>query len=82
LKRLAREIWLKPLALGVLQAVIIYYILMPLIHGRSSLLFVLLASIAIYYLATFLFQVLNTEDKYLFKQYIYFRLKEHKLDLL
>ncbi len=74
-KRLVREIWLKPLGIGLLQAVIIYYIFMPIIRGKFSLLFAILASIAIYYLATFLFQVLDDEDKQLFKRYIGLRLK-------
>ncbi len=76
-KPLVREIWLKPITMGVLQAVVIYYIFIPFIKGMFSLLLSILASIIIYYLATFLFQVLNAEDKYLFKQYIGFRLKEN-----
>jgi O-antigen/teichoic acid export membrane protein len=77
IKRIVREIWLKPLAIGVIQAICIYFIFMPLIKSRLSLLLGILASIAIYYLALFLFKVFTTEDRDLFKQYISFKLKDN-----
>ncbi len=75
MKRLAGDAWLRPLTMGLLQAMTTYYVLMPFVKGRLSLLLVILVSIGIYYSASLLFKVINTEDKYLFKQYVNFRLK-------
>ncbi len=76
IKSIARDIWMKPLAMGVIQAITLYYLLTPLVRGKVSLILVLIASLAIYYLVSFIFKVFNAEDKFAFGQYLSFKLKE------
>jgi O-antigen/teichoic acid export membrane protein len=77
MKGILKEIWLRPLAMGLVQAAAIFYFLAPFIKSTASLLLVILLSIGVYYLASILFKVINTEDKYLFKQYLSFKLTEN-----
>jgi len=77
IKRIAREILLKPLAVCVIQALIIYYIFMPFVKGLPSLVIVILVSVGIYYAISLFMNVLNAEDKNLFKQYLNIKLKEN-----
>ncbi len=77
IKQFAREVLLKPLAVSIIQALIIYYIFMPYIKGLMSLAIVILVSVGIYYSVSLLTNVLNPEDKYLFKSYLNIKPREN-----
>ncbi len=76
-KRILGKTCIKPLAAGLIQATFTYYILVPFIKGRISLLLVIFVSMIIYYMVSFLFKAFNADDKFLFKQYINFKIKEN-----
>jgi O-antigen/teichoic acid export membrane protein len=77
IKGIVKEIWLSPVAIGIIQAAAIIYIFKPFIKSFTSLLFIILVSVGIYYVAAILFKVINSEDKYLLKQYLNFKLTEN-----
>lgn len=76
LKHIAVDVWLRPFLTCLLQGAVTYYAFMPYVSGKASLLLALASSLGIYYGAAFVFNIVDTEDRDLFRQYVSLKVKE------